>query len=76
MAINPMTTSTCMDAVNLDSSDNFGGTLDANVNVSHLRIVKPRVAGKLEAEPRFGNIKSRRGKPVGAEVLAKRWNID
>ena len=34
----------CVHAVNLDSDGNFAEALEANVNVSHLRVVKPGVA--------------------------------
>ena len=67
-----------MDAVNLDSDDNLAKALDANINVSHLRVVKPRKAPRVSAEvgSKLGNLQSVKGKPVNAELLAKRWGID
>ena len=78
MTINSVVTSTCVDAVNLDSDNNLGEALEANVNVSHLRVVKPRTTSQIDTKvgPKLGNLQSVKGKPVSAEVSAKHWNID
>ena len=75
MTTNYVVTSTCVDVVKLDSGDNLAEALDTNINVSHLRVVKPRVASQIRAEvgPKFGNLQSVRWKPVSAELLAKHW---
>ena len=76
MAINQLTTSTCADAVDVMSKDNFVEALESNVNVSHVRIDKPVKVARVSNTPAFGHVKTTKGKMVDAETLAKRWNID
>ena len=72
MAINQVTTSTTVEAVDVTSTDNFSEALEANVNISHVRTAKPRVASLVERNPVFGHVQSTKAKMVGAEALAKR----
>ena len=71
-----MTTSTAVEAVDVTSIDTFAEALETNVNVSHVKTAKPRIASLVERNPGPGHIQSIKGKMVGAEALAKRWNID
>ena len=42
MAINSVTTSSCADAVDMLEGDNFAKALECTVNVSYLRLTKPK----------------------------------
>ena len=74
--INSVTPSTCAEAVDIRDGDNFAEALEANVNMSYLRLSKPRVAAKVVRGPALGNIHSEKGKQVDAATLASRWGID
>ena len=41
MVINLVTMSTCADAVDIMSADNFATALERNVNVSHVKVTSP-----------------------------------
>ena len=56
--------------------DNFAKALECTVNVSYLRLTKPKKVAQIENTPAFGNIQSERGKQIDAGTLAKRWGID
>ena len=51
MVINQLTTSTCADAVDVMSSDNFAEALEAHVNVSNVRVMKPRATAQIDRVP-------------------------
>ena len=76
MVINQLTMSTTVKAVDVTSIDNFSEALEANVNISHIKTAKPRITSLVERNPAPGCVQSFKGKKVGAEALAKRWNID
>ena len=76
MVINQVTTSTTVEAVDVTSIDNFAEALEANVNISHVKTAKPRIASLVERNPVPGRVQSFKGEMVGAEALAKRWNVD
>ena len=76
MTINSATISTCADAVDVLSSDNFTTALERNVNVSHVKVKKTHTVSCVESQPNLGIVYSTRGKEVDSETLAKRWNID
>ena len=76
MLINSFITSTRAEAVGIIDGDNFAEALEANVNVSYLRLSKPRVATTVARGPALGNIHSEKGKQVDAATLASRWGID
>ena len=46
--------------------------LEANVNVSYLRLSKPRGAAEVARGPAFGNIHSEKDKQVNTATLASR----
>ena len=66
--IDQVTASTCTDAADYNSDDNFANMLlsNATVNVSEIS----------NSDTRYGNTKSQKTKQVDSETLAKRWNID
>ena len=76
MVINQLTMSTTVKAVDVTSIDNFAEALEANVNISHVKTAKPRIASLVERNPVPGRVQSFKGEMVGAEALAKRWNVD
>ena len=69
VVINQVTMSTTVEAVDVTSTDNFAGVLKTNVNISHVRTAKPRIASLVERNPTFGHVQSTKGKMVGV----KRW---
>ena len=76
MVINSITVTTCLDAADVVSDKNFGNVLQANVNVSHIKVLITYNLSCLDSAPSLGNIQSTIGKQVNSETLAKRWNID
>jgi hypothetical protein len=51
MVINSVTISTCADAVDVLSRDNFANALERNVNVSHVRVTKTNTISATESLP-------------------------
>ena len=76
MVINSVTVSTCLDAADVLSNENFGNVLQSNVNVSHVKVLNTHNLSCLDSAPSLGNIQSTKGKQVNSQTLAKRWNID
>ena len=76
MVINSVTVSTCLDAADVLSDENFGNILQPNVNVLHVKVLITNNLSRLDSAPRLGNIHSTKGKQVDSETLEKRWNID
>ena len=76
MIINSVTLSTCLDADDVLSDENFGNVLHSNVNVSHVKVLITHNLSRLDSMPSLGSIHSTKGKQVNFETLAKRWNID
>ena len=76
MVINSVTVSTCLDAVDVLSDENFGNVLQSNINVSHVKFLNTHNLSRLDSAPSLGNIQSTKGKQVNSETLSKRWNID
>ena len=74
--INSITVSTCIDAADVLSDENFVNVLQVNVNVSHVKVLITHNLSRFESAPILGNIQSTKGKQVNSETLAKRWNID
>ena len=72
MVINSVTMSTCADAVDVLSADNFATALQRNINVSHLKLKKPHILSRVESHPNLDNVYLTRGKQVDSETLAKR----
>ena len=64
MVINQVTTSTTVEAVDVTSIDNFAEALEANVNISHVKTAKPRIASLVERNPAPGRVQSFKGKMV------------
>ena len=56
MVINSVTMSTCADAVDILSSDNFATALKCNVNVSHVKVKKTHTLGRVESKPNLEKI--------------------
>ena len=75
-SINSVTNSTCADAVDVLSADNFATALERNVNVSHVKVHKTHTVSRVESTPNLGNVYSTRGKEVDSGTLSKRWNIN
>ena len=76
MVINYVCMSTCEDAADISSDDNFANVLQPNVNVSHVNIMKPNNVSQVSyADSTLGHIQSRERKKVDSETLAKLWNI-
>ena len=76
MVINSVTVSTCIDAADVLTDENFGYVLQSNVNFSHVKVLITQNFSRLDSAPSLGNIQSTKGKQVNYETLAKRWNID
>ena len=76
MVINSVTVSTCIDAADVLSDENFGNVLQSNVNVSHVKVLITHNLSCLGSAPILGNIQSTKWKQVDSETLEKRWNID
>ena len=76
MVINSVTVSTCLDAADVLSNENFGNVLQSNVNVSHVKGLNTHNLSRLDSAPSLDNIQSTKGKQVNSETLEKRWNID
>ena len=76
MVINSVTVSTCLDAADVLSDDNFGNVLQSNVNVSHVKVLNTHIFSHLYSAPRLGNVQSTKCKQVNYETLSKRCNID
>ena len=76
MVINYITVSTCLDAADVLSDDNFGNVLQSNVNVSHVKVFNTHNLSRLDSTPSLGNVQSIKGKQVNSETFSKRWNID
>ena len=62
MVINSVTVSTCLDAADVLSDENFGNFLQANVNVSHIKVFITHNLPRLDSAPSLGNIQSTKGK--------------
>ena len=62
MLINSVTTSTSANAIDVMDGNDFVEALEVNVNVSYLRLSKPRRAAEVARGPAFGNIHSEKGK--------------
>ena len=56
MVINSVTVSTCIDEANVLSDENFGNVLQANVNVSHIKVFITHNFSCLDYAPSLGNI--------------------
>ena len=76
MVINSVTVSSCLDAADVLSDENFGNVLQANVNVSHVKVLITHNFSRLESAPSLGKIQFTKGKQVNYEILAKRWDIE
>ena len=72
MVINSVTVSTCLDAADVLSDENFGNILQSNVNVSRVKVLITHNLSRLDSEPSLSNIQSTKGKQVDSETLAKR----
>ena len=77
MFISYVCMSTCEDAVDISSNDNFANVLQSTVNVSHFNVMKPNNVSQVSyTYSTLVNIQSRNRNQVDSENLAKRWNID
>ena len=77
MVIKSVCMSTCEDAVDISSDENFANVLQSNVNVSHVNVMKHNNVSQVSyADFTLGNIQPRKRKQVDYETLSKRWNID
>ena len=76
MVINSVTFSTCIDAADVLSDENFGNVLQSNVNVSHVKVLNTHNLSRLDSTPSLGNVQSTKSKQVNSETLYKRWSID
>ena len=76
MFINSVTVSTCTDAADVLSDDNFGNFLQSNVNVFHVKVLNTHNLSRIDSAPSLGNVQSTKGKQVNYETLSKRWNMD
>ena len=76
MVINSVTVSTCLDAADVLSDDNFGHFLQSNVNVLHVKVLNIHNLSRLDSAPSLGKVQSTKGKKVNSETLSKMWNID
>ena len=76
MVINSVTVSTCLDAADVLSDENFGNVIQSKLNVLHIKVLNTHNLSRLDSAPILGNIQSTKGKQVNSETLAKRWNID
>ena len=76
MVINSVTVSTCLDADDVMSDENFGNLLQSNVNVSHIKVLNTHNLSRLYSEPSLINIQSTKGRQVNSETLENRWNIE
>ena len=66
MVINSVTVSTCLDADDVLSDENFGNVLQANVNVSHVKVLITHNLSRLDSVPSLGNIQSTKEKQVNS----------
>ena len=58
MFINSVTVSTCLDAADVLSDENFGNILQSNVNVSHVKVLNTHKLSRLDSTPILGNVQS------------------
>ena len=56
MVINSVTVSTCLDAADVLSDENFGNVLQSNFNVSHIKVFNTHNLSHLDYAPSLGNI--------------------
>ena len=56
MVINSVTVSTCLDADDVLSDENFGNVLQANFSVSHIKVFITHNFSCLDYAPSLGNI--------------------
>ena len=69
--------STCEDAADTLSNENFVNVLQSNVNVSNENVIKHKNMSQVSyTDYTLGGIQSRNRKQVEYETLAKGWNID
>ena len=66
MVLNSVTVSTCLDAADVLSDENHGNVLQANVNVSHVKLLSTHNLSRLDSVPSLGNIQSTKGKQVNS----------
>ena len=76
MTINSVTTSTCADAADVLSHDNFANVLQSNINAAHVQNQKCQTFSQLDSKPGRGNVASKKGVKVDSEILSKCWDID
>ena len=76
MIVNSVTISTCPDAADVLSDENFGNFLQSNANVSHVKVLNTHNFSRLDSAPSLVNVQSAKDKQVNSETLYKRWNID
>ena len=58
MVINSVNVSTCLDAADALSDENFGNVLQSNANVSHVKVLITHNLFRLDSAPSLGNIQS------------------
>ena len=66
MVINLVTVSTCLDAADMMLDEKFENVLQANVNVSHVKLLITHNLSRLDSAPSLGNIQSTEGKQVNS----------
>ena len=72
MVINSVCMSTCKDASDILSDDNFANVLQSNVKISHVNIMKPNNVYQVSyADSTLVDIQSRKRKQIYAEILEK-----
>ena len=77
MVMNSVCMSTCEDAEDISSDDNFENVLQSNVNVYHVNLIKPNNMSQVSySDSTLGNIQSSKRKQIDYETIAKFWNID
>ena len=76
MVTKSVTISTCPDAADVLSDENFVNVLQSNVNVLHAKVLNTHNLSRLDSAPIIGNVQSTKGKQVNSETLSRRWNID
>ena len=79
MTINSVCLSTCVDAADIASDNNFAYVLYSNIYVSRVKVSKTINMSKVsyaETTVGVGNIKLLKKKQVVSATLAKCWNID
>ena len=72
MVINSITVSTCPDADDVLSDDNFVNVLQSNVNVSHVKVLNTHNLYYLDSAPSLGNVQSTKVKHINSETLSRR----